>query len=80
MGVFAFTSAIAAAMGEGFVGLASDPLLVWNYGIMGTLALVGGVLFWLAVRGLDGQEDELNNLAEGHVGDGQGGKQLDDEE
>jgi POT family proton-dependent oligopeptide transporter len=47
--------------------LSADPLLVWNYGIMGALALVAGVLFWLSVRKLDKQEDELNNLANGHM-------------
>ena len=31
------------------------------------LAGVAGVLFWLSVRQLDAQEDELNNLDEGHV-------------
>ncbi|KAJ3575012.1 hypothetical protein NP233_g1374 [Leucocoprinus birnbaumii] len=71
MAVFLFTSAIASAIGEAFVPLSTDPLLVWNYGVMGVLAGVAGVLFWLSVRKLDREEDRLNNLDEGHV---EGGK------
>ncbi|KAG6908192.1 hypothetical protein DXG01_005781 [Tephrocybe rancida] len=63
MSVFLFTSAISAALGEAFVALSSDPLLVWNYGVMAVLAGVTGVVFWIAVRKLDAREDELNNLA-----------------
>ena len=35
---------------------------------MGVLALVTGVVFWWSVSDLDAKEDELNNLAAGHVG------------
>lgn len=49
-----------------FPALSLDPLLVWNYGAMGVIALVGGILFWLSVRKLDADEDRLNNLADGH--------------
>jgi POT family proton-dependent oligopeptide transporter len=66
MAVFLFMSAISAAIGEAFVSLAADPLLVWNYGSMGVIAAIGGILFWFSVRDLDTHEDELNNLAEGH--------------
>jgi hypothetical protein len=52
-----------------FLALSADPLLVWNYGVMGVLAGVAGLLFWLSVRHLDAQEDILNNLSEGHVDD-----------
>lgn len=48
--------------------LAADPLLVWNYGVMGVLAGVAGVLFWFSFSRLDKQEDQLNNLDEGHLG------------
>jgi POT family proton-dependent oligopeptide transporter len=48
--------------------LSADPLLVWNYGVMGVLALVTGAVFWWSVSDLDAKEDELNNLAAGHVG------------
>ncbi|KAL0572403.1 hypothetical protein V5O48_009564 [Marasmius crinis-equi] len=62
MSVFLFTSALSAAVGEAFVTLATDPLLVWNYGVMGVLAAIAGVLFWFSVSKLDKQEDFLNNL------------------
>ena len=45
--------------------LASDPLLVWNYGSMGVLALVAGMTFWLTFRDLDAREDELNEIPQG---------------
>ena len=48
--------------------LSSDPLLVWNYGVMGVLSFIVGCLFWWSVRDLDAQEDRLNNLDAGHVG------------
>ncbi|KAG7095396.1 hypothetical protein E1B28_006149 [Marasmius oreades] len=63
MSVFLFTSALSAALGEAFVSLATDPLLVWNYGVMGVLAGIAGILFWLSVSKLDQQEDYLNNLS-----------------
>ncbi|EGN94531.1 hypothetical protein SERLA73DRAFT_171508 [Serpula lacrymans var. lacrymans S7.3] len=66
MSVFLFMSAIASALGEAFVSLSTDPLLVWNYGVMGVLAFFGGIFCWLSVRKLDAHEDELNELGEGH--------------
>ncbi|KAL9708586.1 hypothetical protein Ac2012v2_008255 [Leucoagaricus gongylophorus] len=69
MAVFLFTSALASALGEAFVSLADDPLLVWNYGVMGVLAFVTGILMWLSVWRLDAQEDDLNNIAEGNMVD-----------
>ncbi|KAG1724702.1 POT family-domain-containing protein [Suillus paluster] len=66
MSVFLFTSAASAAIGEAFVSLSLDPLLVWNYAISAILAGVGGILFWIVVRKLDKEEDTLNNLADGH--------------
>ncbi|KAL7284165.1 hypothetical protein ACG7TL_001447 [Trametes sanguinea] len=67
MSVFLFMSAIASALGEAFVSLSSDPLLVWNYGVMGVLAFIAGVIFWFQYRELDRQEDELNAIGEGHL-------------
>ncbi|KAJ7079396.1 POT family-domain-containing protein [Mycena belliarum] len=67
MSVFLFTSALASALGEAFVSLSTDPLLVWNYGSMAVIAFVAGILFWVTVRETDAQEDELNELAAGHV-------------
>ncbi|CAK5281661.1 unnamed protein product [Mycena citricolor] len=65
MSVFLFTSAISAAIGEAFVAISTDPLLVWNYGSMGVIATVAGALFWLHIRSIDAREDELNRLATG---------------
>ncbi|KAF7340570.1 Peptide transporter PTR2A [Mycena sanguinolenta] len=69
MSVFLFMNAFSSALAEAFVSLSADPLLVWNYGVMAVLAAVTAVLVWFSVRGLDAKEDELNNLAEGHVGE-----------
>jgi POT family proton-dependent oligopeptide transporter len=68
MSVFLFTSALSAALGEAFVSLSADPLLVWNYGVMGVLAGIAGTIFWFTTRSLDAQEDELNRLKDGHMG------------
>lgn len=69
MAVFLFMSAIGSAIGEAFVSLSVDPLLVWNYGVMGVLAAIAGVFFWVHVYKLDAQEDELNNLDDGQFGE-----------
>lgn len=63
-----FMSAIAAAIGEAFVPLSTDPLLVWNYGSMAVIAFIAGIIFWFMYRKLDAQEDQLNQLATGHMG------------
>ncbi|KAF7334656.1 Peptide transporter PTR2A [Mycena venus] len=42
MALFMGTSAMSAVLGEGFLWLAADPLLVWNYAVMGVLAGGGG--------------------------------------
>ncbi|KAJ7764710.1 peptide transporter PTR2A [Mycena metata] len=68
MSIFMGTTAFSAVLGEGFLWLAADPLLVWNYAVMAVLAGVGGCLFWFSVRALDRQEDELNNLSTGRLG------------
>lgn len=62
-----FMSAISAAIGEAFVSLSADPLLVWNYGTMAVLAFVGGCLFWLQYRNLDAMDDRLNQLPTGNL-------------
>ncbi|KDQ16329.1 hypothetical protein BOTBODRAFT_54116 [Botryobasidium botryosum FD-172 SS1] len=67
MSVFLFMTALANAIGEAFVALSADPLLVWNYGVMAVLAFIAGTIFWTVTRKLDRQEDELNNLDAGHV-------------
>lgn len=57
-----FMSAFSAALGQALVPLATDPLLIWNYGVVAVIAACGGVLFWLDNRKLDGEEDALNSL------------------
>lgn len=64
MAVFLFMSAISSAIGEAFVSLSEDPLLVWNYGVMGVLAGIAGVAFWFLFRKLDHEEDRLNEIGE----------------
>ena len=61
-------SAVSAALGEAFVTLSNDPYLVWNYGVMGVLSAIGGTIFWFMYRGLDRDEDRLNQLPTGHLG------------
>lgn len=63
-----FMNAISSAIGFALVPLADDPLLVWNYATVAILAVIGGTLFWLQFRHLDAQEDELNMLPKGEVG------------
>ncbi|KAF8635262.1 hypothetical protein AX15_000485 [Amanita polypyramis BW_CC] len=69
MAVFLFMSAISSAIGEAFVSISIDPLLVWNYGVMAVIAGISGVLVWVHVRKLDAEEDDLNNLAVGRFGE-----------
>ncbi|KAH8103418.1 oligopeptide transporter [Cristinia sonorae] len=70
MACFLFMSALSAALGEAFVSLSADPLLVWNYGVMGVLAFISGIIFWFQYRSLDKQEDALNAIGEGYYDDG----------
>ena len=71
MSLFLFMNAISAAIGEAFVSLSADPLLVWNYGVMGVLAAIGGTIFWFQYRDLDKEEDELNQLQTGAMRPGE---------
>jgi POT family proton-dependent oligopeptide transporter len=59
-----FMSAFSNAIGQAFVSLSEDPLLVWNYAVVAILAFVGGILFWLHQRKTDQQEDAMNMLAD----------------
>ncbi|KAF5023970.1 hypothetical protein F66182_3974 [Fusarium sp. NRRL 66182] len=63
-----FMTAFSAALGQALVGLAADPLLIWNYGVVAILAVVAGTCFWFQFRDLDIHEDELNTLPEGQAG------------
>lgn len=67
MATFLFMSAIASALGEAFVSLSADPLLVWNYGSMAVLAFIAGIGFWFSYRHLDQEEDALNQLDAGEL-------------
>jgi POT family proton-dependent oligopeptide transporter len=66
--VVLFMIAFAAVVGQAFVGLAADPLLVWNYAVPAILAFVAGIGFYFQCRNLDIREDELNKLPEGQLG------------
>ncbi|KAF3003585.1 hypothetical protein E8E13_006758 [Curvularia kusanoi] len=57
-----FMSAFSNAIGQALVSLSEDPLLVWNYGVVAVLALIGGILFWFHQRPTDKKEDILNML------------------
>ncbi|GMG36722.1 unnamed protein product [Aspergillus oryzae var. brunneus] len=57
-----FMNAFSSAIGQAFVGLSKDPLLVYNYMVVTILAFVGAIGFWLSNYKLDRREDELNNL------------------
>jgi proton-dependent oligopeptide transporter, POT family len=62
-----FMTAFAAALGQAFTSLSADPLLIWNYTVVGCLAFSGGTIFYIQFRHLDKQEDELNELPEGLI-------------
>lgn len=62
MSVNLFMSAISAAIGQAFVPLSKDPLLVWNYTSVACIALAGGIAFWFCFRHLDSEEDKWNML------------------
>jgi POT family proton-dependent oligopeptide transporter len=57
-----FMTAFSNALGQAFVSLSEDPLLVWNYTAVAILAFIGGVLFWFHQKGTDSQEDAMNML------------------
>ncbi len=59
-----FTSAVSAALGQALVALSDDPLLVWNYGSVAVVALIGGIGFYLTFRKADREEDAMNNQKE----------------
>lgn len=68
MAVNLFMTAFSSALGQAFVSLSADPLLVWNYTTVAILAFLAGCGFWIAHRKLDGQEDRLNMLADSAFG------------
>jgi proton-dependent oligopeptide transporter, POT family len=56
--------ALANLIGEGFLWLAHDPLLVWNYALMGLIAFVAGGAFWYCNRGLDWENEGFVEMAQ----------------
>lgn len=62
MAVQLFMNAISSALGEAFNPISQDPKLVENYAIVAGLCSGAGVLFWILFRGLDKQDENLNNL------------------
>ncbi|KAK7985774.1 MFS general substrate transporter [Apiospora saccharicola] len=59
-----FTSAVSSALGQALVALSDDPLLVWNYGLVAVVAMIGGIGFYLTFRKADREEDAMNNMKE----------------
>lgn len=68
MAVQLFTTAFSAALAQAFTPLTLDPLVVWNYGTVAIISFVTGVLFWIAYRKMDQEEEQLNMLPTGHIG------------
>ncbi|ORY58329.1 POT family-domain-containing protein [Leucosporidium creatinivorum] len=66
MSVFLFMTALSNAIGEAFLPLSNDPLLVWNYGVFGVISLIAAIGFWFSFRQLDRDEFILNEIAEGN--------------
>jgi proton-dependent oligopeptide transporter, POT family len=58
--------ALSNAIGEAFLPLSNDPLLVWNYGVFAVISLVASIGFYASFRQLDRDEFILNEIAEGH--------------
>jgi proton-dependent oligopeptide transporter, POT family len=68
------TSAVSAALGQALVGLSEDPLLVWNYGSVAVIAMIGGIGFYMTFRNADKNEDAMNNQKESNfLGENEGG-------
>lgn len=56
-----FTSAVSSALGQALTALSEDPLLVWNYGSVAVLAMIGAIGFYLTFLEADRNEDAMNN-------------------
>ncbi|KAI2616821.1 PTR2-domain-containing protein [Hypoxylon sp. NC1633] len=61
-GVFWFSQAFSAAIGQAFVPLAIDPYLVWLYTTIAIISALGGLGFWFNFAKLDSEEAALNAL------------------
>jgi POT family proton-dependent oligopeptide transporter len=71
-----FMNAISSALGQAFVGLSVDPLLVWNYTLVALLAFIGAAGFWGTNYKLDREEDAMNMLPDSQTD----GREVVDEE
>ncbi|RYO97555.1 hypothetical protein DL765_011156 [Monosporascus sp. GIB2] len=61
-GMFWFAQAFSSAIAQAFVGLATDPLLVWLYTTVAIISALGGLGFFFNFRKLDKEEEALNAL------------------
>jgi hypothetical protein len=72
--------ALANVIGEGFLWLARDPLLVWNYGLMGVVVTIAGGAFWWCNKGLDWENYGVEGPSPATDSYLEVGEQLDEEE
>lgn len=78
-GVFFFVLAFSSALAKAFVGLATDPLLVWLYTTVAIISGAGGIGFWFCFFKADKDEDALNALpATTYLGNGTGEREPED--
>ncbi|KAH7102524.1 peptide transporter PTR2A [Auriculariales sp. MPI-PUGE-AT-0066] len=52
------SGSVTSIIGECFVWLAADPLLVWNYAVTLVLTIGAGVAFWKTFRQMDAEDAE----------------------
>ncbi|KAJ5040643.1 uncharacterized protein L3040_006292 [Drepanopeziza brunnea f. sp. 'multigermtubi'] len=77
-----FMNAVSSAVAQSLTVMSADPLLVWNYGTVSVLALVGAILFYLTNRRIEEREDKMNMLPQAEFGEMEAGKRfggMDDE-
>ena len=54
--VYLLMTAVAGAIGQAFVPLSDDPLLVWNYTAIAAIMFIGTCAFWLTFKSVDEEE------------------------
>lgn len=64
MAISLFTTAIAAAIGEAFTALSTNPRFVINYGVFAGLAFVGAIIFWIVFHNLDKEQEDMNLIGQ----------------
>lgn len=85
MGFYNCTNALSAALGQAWVGLSADPLLIWNYASVAIIVFCAGIAFWiLFTRPWDKEEEHMNMLKEskyrGNTLGGDEEKRLDEDD